>query len=65
MQNRTQRELVEDGLERVEDAAAFLQISRASMREIIRRREIKIVRIGRSVRVPRRALIAFAASRVA
>jgi len=56
--------LVEGGMENVEAAAAFLKISRAGMWEIIRRGEIKIVRIGRRVRIPTRALHEFAAGKL-
>lgn len=64
MKSQTKQDLVNDGLERVEAAAEFLKISRAKMREIIRLREIRTVHIGRCVRVPRQALIAFAASKM-
>lgn len=57
--------LVEDGLESVESAAAFLKISRGGMREIIRRGEIKVARIGRRLRIPTKALHEFAAGKIA
>jgi len=62
--NDKKRDLVRDGLERVEQAADFLKISRAQMWNLVRRGDVRTVRIGRSVRIPKQALVDFAASRL-
>ncbi len=52
--------LVEDGLLTVAQAADFLQISRSSV-YMAMDRGLPFVKLGRSRRIPRRALIEFAA----
>ena len=64
MRTETKTKLVEDGLERIDDAAKFLAISPGKLRAMIRQRTIRVVRVGRAVRIPRKALIAFAASQL-
>lgn len=44
---------------RVEEAAALLSVSRAQAYALIARGEIPSVRVGKAVRVPRRALEAW------
>ena len=53
--------LVEDGLVTVSEAASFLRLSRSSLYVLMERGELAFVKIGRSRRIPRRALIALAA----
>lgn len=43
-------------LMRVEEAADLLQIGRTKVYELMARHELPVVRIGRSVRIPRRGL---------
>ena len=43
----------------VEQAAGLLGIGRTTLYELIRRGEVRPIRIGRSVRIPRRELEAF------
>jgi len=64
MRLETKAKLVEDGLERIDDAAKFLAISPGKLRAMIRQRTISVVRVGRAVRVSRKALIAFAAAKL-
>jgi excisionase family DNA binding protein len=53
--------LVADGLDTIKDAAAFLRISVASLYKMMDRGELPYVKIGRSRRIPRRALVELAA----
>ena len=53
--------LVADGLLTVREAAAFLGISRSSLYVLMDRGELPFAKIGRSRRVPRRAVIELAA----
>lgn len=59
------RELVADGLVDVETAASFLGIRRAKLYTLLASGELPSVKIGKSRRIPRRALIEFAAARLA
>ena len=56
-------EVVADGLMRVAEAAEFLSQSRAAVYQLMGRGELPFVKIGRARRVPRRAVVEFAASR--
>ncbi len=47
----------------VREAAALLSIGRSTLYELIAEREIEVVHIGRSVRVPQASLHAFVARR--
>jgi excisionase family DNA binding protein len=54
-------QLVEAGLDRVRDGARFLGISVSQAYAMMDRGDLPYVKFGRSRRIPRRALIAFAA----
>jgi excisionase family DNA binding protein len=54
-------ELLADGLMTVKQAAAFLGISVANLYVLMSRGELPYVKLGRSRRIPRRALIDLAA----
>ncbi len=53
--------LVEDGLMKVAAAAAFLSHSRATLYTLMDRGELPFVKIGRSRRIPKRAVVELAA----
>ena len=53
--------LVEDGLLKVAEAAAFLSLSRATLYTLMDRGELPFVKIGRSRRIPKRAVVELAA----
>ena len=53
-------EFVSDGLLTVADAAAFLNLSRTTLYGLMERGALPYVKIGRSRRVPRRALVELA-----
>jgi excisionase family DNA binding protein len=53
---------VEDGLLTIAEACAFLRIGRTALYEILSSGLLPSVKIGRSRRIPRRALAAFASS---
>ena len=53
--------LVADGLLKVSEAAAFLQLARASLYVLMDQGELPFVKLGRSRRIPRRALVELAA----
>ncbi len=57
-----QANLVADGLVSVREAALFLSVSRSKLYELMDNGELKFVKLGRSRRIPRRALIDLAAS---
>jgi excisionase family DNA binding protein len=54
-------ELVEDGLVTVAQAAEFLSLSRATVYTLMDRGELPFAKIGRSRRIPRRAVVELAA----
>ncbi len=56
-----QQALVADGLMTVSEAAAFLSLSRATLYTLMDHRELPFVKIGRSRRIPKRALVELAA----
>ena len=58
------QDLVAAGLVSVREAARFLGISVAGLYKFMERGELPYAKIGRSRRIPRQALVAFAASRV-
>ena len=61
MAERWQGKLMMDGLDRVEEAGRFLEISRSRTYELMDAGELPFVKIGRSRRIPHRALVEFAA----
>jgi len=56
--------IVEDGLVTVKEAAAFLKISVAGIYALMSRGELPFCKIGRSRRIPRRALVELAARNI-
>ncbi len=59
---RDEADIVADGLVTLREAALFLSISRSKLYELMDNGELKFVKLGRSRRIPRRALIDLAAS---
>ena len=53
--------LVEDGLMRVREACEFLRLSRSSVYALMDHGELAFVKLGRSRRIPRRAVVELAA----
>jgi excisionase family DNA binding protein len=56
--------LVADGLDRIAEPQGFLGLSRASIYSLMDQGQLPYVKIGRARRIPRRALIQFAAQNV-
>ena len=54
-------DLVADGLSTVREAAGFLRLSRSTVYTLMDRGELPFVKLGRSRRIPRRALVELAA----
>jgi excisionase family DNA binding protein len=54
-------ELVADGLMKVQEAAEFLRLSRSSLYAMMDAGELAFVKLGRSRRIPKRALVELAA----
>ena len=54
--------LVADGLMTIQEAAEFLSVSRSKLYELMDNGELIFVKLGRSRRIPRRALLDLAAS---
>jgi excisionase family DNA binding protein len=55
------RAIVEDGLDTVESAKAFLQVSRSFLYGLMEAGKLEYVKLGKARRIPRRALIDLAA----
>jgi excisionase family DNA binding protein len=55
------REMVVDGMQTVKEAAAFLGVSVATLYGLMARGDLPFVKLGRSRRIPRRALVDLAA----
>jgi excisionase family DNA binding protein len=53
--------LVADGLVTVREAAAFFQVSRATVYELMASGALPFAKLGRSRRIPRRAMLELAA----
>jgi excisionase family DNA binding protein len=60
----TNEELVREGLVRIDEAMEFLSVSRASLYRLIDEGSLPTVKLACSRRIPRRALIDFAATHV-
>ena len=58
------RELVEKGFDRPSEAAAFLGISRSHLYALMERGELMYAKFGKSRRIPRVALVEYAARRL-
>ena len=56
--------LVADGLMTIPDAARFLCVSRSKIYEMMDHGELIFVKLGRSRRIPRRALVELASANV-
>lgn len=56
----TKEDLVEDGLVSLNDAMAFLSIGRSTLYELFDKGLLPYAKIGRSRRVPKRALVQLA-----
>ena len=61
MAGSEQQALVADGLMTVREAAEFLSLSRATLYTLMDRGELPFMKLGRSRRIPRRAVIQLAA----
>jgi excisionase family DNA binding protein len=61
MTDKSAATLVEDGLVKVSEATAFLRLSRSTLYTMMDRGELAFVKLGRSRRIPRRALVELAA----
>ena len=57
-------DLVSEGLMTVREAAEFLGLSRSTVYELMESGELPFAKIGKARRIPRRAVTAFAASRM-
>jgi excisionase family DNA binding protein len=64
MDESFRRELVSEGLLTVRASAAFLGVSIAALYQKMGTGSLPYVKIGRSRRIPRRALVEFAAKRL-
>jgi excisionase family DNA binding protein len=59
-ETNTKRGLLEDGMLMIKEAASFSQLSVPLLYKLMRTHELPYVKIGRSRRIPRRALIELA-----
>ena len=57
MQENHKAELLADGLITVAEVAKFLSVSRSTVYEAMERGELQYVKLGRSRRVPKRAVL--------
>ncbi len=62
MTPRDRADLVADGLLTVQEAAQFLSVPRSKLYELMDHGQLTFVKLARSRRIPRRALIDLAAS---
>lgn len=60
MDDQVKMQLVLEGLDRVEEGARFLKISRSRLYELMSTGELPFVKIGRSRRIPHRAIVELA-----
>jgi len=58
------QDAVEDGFVTVKQACQFLAISRTALYEILGSGALPSAKLGRARRIPKRALVAYAASRL-
>lgn len=61
MVTRYLNHLVEDGLMTVAEATEFLRVSRAYLYQLMQSGQLPYSKLGRNRRIPRRAVVAFAA----
>jgi excisionase family DNA binding protein len=59
-----QVQLMLDGLDRVADVERFLKLSQSTVYELMERGMLPFVKIGKSRRIPHRAVLEFAASKL-
>lgn len=64
MKNQKGHEIVADGLQRISETARFLGISRSMVYQLIRVGDLPTVRIGRTRRIPTKAVLELAANRL-
>lgn len=60
-QTSDRQSLVHDGLDRIEDVQRFLALSRTAVYDLMDNGVLPWLKIGRSRRIPHRAVVAFAA----
>jgi len=60
----TQEELIADGLLSIREAMEFLSISRSGLEKLINQGAFPVVVLATARRIPRRAVIAYAAGRI-
>jgi excisionase family DNA binding protein len=60
----TQEELIADGLLSIREAMEFLSISRSGLEQLIKQGAFPVVVLATARRIPRRAVIAYAAGRI-
>ena len=62
MNTATDEKLVADGLVSIDEAMTFLSVGRSTLYELMERGLLSYAKIGRCRRIPKKALIAFAAA---
>ena len=62
METTNDSALLQDGLVGIQEACRFLAVSRSKLYELMDQRELPFVKIGSARRIPRRALVEFAAA---
>lgn len=60
--NETNQDLVADGLLTVREACDFLKVSQSELYRLMERGEIQFCRLGSKRRIPKKALVDFAAA---
>ena len=61
MTSTEKSEILKDGLQRVSDAAKFLGVSRSHIYSLMEQGELPYVKLGKSRRVPKQAVLNLAA----
>lgn len=64
MADEREIELVGSGLDRVQDVARFLGLSRSMVYKLMDEAALPYVKFGKSRRIPRRAVLEYAASQI-